>query len=89
MDVGGEFVDPISGEQDAVLFDTFLTNEQTRTLADWVSAAGKNLTTIYITHGHADHFFARQLYDAMLELHPGLANPGALWTEVNAAKMRA
>jgi len=24
---------------------------------DWVAASGKNLTTIYATHGHGDHFF--------------------------------
>jgi glyoxylase-like metal-dependent hydrolase (beta-lactamase superfamily II) len=24
---------------------------------DWLRASGKNLTTIYITHGHGDHFF--------------------------------
>ena len=24
---------------------------------DWVVASGKNLVAIYITHGHADHFF--------------------------------
>ena len=24
---------------------------------DWVAASGKNLTTIYVTHGHGDHFF--------------------------------
>jgi len=47
----------ISGERDAVLVDTFLTTEQSQTLLDWVVASGKNLTTIYITHGHGDHFF--------------------------------
>jgi len=26
-------------------------------LVDWVRASGKNLTTIYITHGHRDHWF--------------------------------
>jgi glyoxylase-like metal-dependent hydrolase (beta-lactamase superfamily II) len=26
-------------------------------LVDWIAASGKNLTTIYATHGHADHFF--------------------------------
>jgi hypothetical protein len=36
----------ISGEQDAVLVDAFITVEQTDTLVDWV-ASGKNLTTIY------------------------------------------
>jgi len=47
----------ISGERDAVLVDTFITVEQNRVLAEWVAASGKNLTTIYATHGHGDHFF--------------------------------
>jgi glyoxylase-like metal-dependent hydrolase (beta-lactamase superfamily II) len=47
----------ISGERDAVLVDTFLTTEQSQTLLDWVVASGKNLTAIYVTHGHGDHFF--------------------------------
>src|SRR5579863_7024261 len=42
----------ISGERDAVLVDTFITLEQNRALAEWVVASGKNLTTIYATHGH-------------------------------------
>jgi glyoxylase-like metal-dependent hydrolase (beta-lactamase superfamily II) len=40
-----------------VLVDTPITVEQARALADWVVASGKNLTTIYATHGHGDHFF--------------------------------
>src|SRR3989440_8528460 len=47
----------ISGERDAVLVDTPITVEQARALANWVVARGKNLTTIYATHGHGDHFF--------------------------------
>jgi glyoxylase-like metal-dependent hydrolase (beta-lactamase superfamily II) len=47
----------ISGQRDAVLVDTFLTSGQAQTLADWVAASGKNLTVIYVTHGHGDHFF--------------------------------
>src|SRR6202047_1672786 len=47
----------ISGERDAVLVDTFITMEQNRALAEWVVASGKNLTTIYATHAHGDHFF--------------------------------
>jgi glyoxylase-like metal-dependent hydrolase (beta-lactamase superfamily II) len=47
----------IYGERDAVLVDTFLTIEQSKTLLDWVVASGKNLTAIYVTHGHGDHFF--------------------------------
>ncbi len=47
----------ICGERDAILVDTFLTREQSHTLLNWVVASGKNLTAIYITHGHGDHFF--------------------------------
>jgi glyoxylase-like metal-dependent hydrolase (beta-lactamase superfamily II) len=44
-------------KRDAVLVDTFLTVEQSNDLVNWVAASGKNLTTIYITHGHNDHWF--------------------------------
>jgi glyoxylase-like metal-dependent hydrolase (beta-lactamase superfamily II) len=37
--------------------DTFLTTEQSQTLLDWVVASGKNLSAIYVTHAHGDHFF--------------------------------
>lgn len=47
----------ITGERDAVLVDTFLTIDQSRTLVDWVVASGKNLVAIYVTHAHGDHFF--------------------------------
>ena len=47
----------IYGERDAVLVDAPITIEQARALANWVAARGKNLTTIYATHGHGDHFF--------------------------------
>ena len=47
----------IFGQRDAVLVDTFLTIEQAAALVEWVAASDKNLTTIYITHGHGDHFF--------------------------------
>jgi glyoxylase-like metal-dependent hydrolase (beta-lactamase superfamily II) len=51
----------ISGKRDAVLVDTFLTVEQSNDLADWVAASGKNLTTIYVTHAHGDHFFGLKI----------------------------
>src|SRR5260370_28190773 len=47
----------ISGKRDAVLVDPLMTIEETRALSDWLGAMGKNLLTIYVTHGHGDHSF--------------------------------
>jgi glyoxylase-like metal-dependent hydrolase (beta-lactamase superfamily II) len=47
----------ILGERDAVLVDAPPIVQQARNLADWVAAHGKNLTAVYITHGHGDHWF--------------------------------
>jgi glyoxylase-like metal-dependent hydrolase (beta-lactamase superfamily II) len=47
----------ISGERDAVLVDPPMTIDQSRRLCDWIAASGKNLTHIYVTHGHGDHWF--------------------------------
>ena len=47
----------IYGERDAILVDAYMTAKQANGLADWVASKAKNLTTIYITHGHGDHWF--------------------------------
>ena len=46
----------IFGENDGVLVDTLTTIAEAEALADWVSLHHRHLTTIYITHGHIDHF---------------------------------
>jgi len=46
----------IFGENDAVLVDTLATVAEAEALANWVALHHRNLTTIYITHGHFDHF---------------------------------
>lgn len=57
----------IYGKQDAILVDAYMTVKQADALANWVAASGKNLTTIYITHGHGDHWFG---IGALLERFP-------------------
>lgn len=47
----------IYGERDAVLVDTQLTKDAITELLAWVIETGKNVTHIYITHAHGDHFF--------------------------------
>jgi glyoxylase-like metal-dependent hydrolase (beta-lactamase superfamily II) len=65
----------IYGERDAVLVDTLVTFDQVDALADWVDRFDKNLTMIYITHGHSDHWIG---LSRLLERFPGarrLARP--------------
>ena len=49
----------IYGEKEALLVDTPITYAQNEALADWIELTipGKRLTSIYITHGHGDHWF--------------------------------
>ena len=51
----------IYGDQDAVLTDPGMTEDQARALGDWVASKSRNVTDIFITHGHGDHFFAAGL----------------------------
>lgn len=58
----------ISGRHDAVLVDALFTRDEAQDLGQWIAATGKRLTTIYITHGHSDHYFGlttlRELFPA-------------------------
>lgn len=58
----------ISGERDAVLVDTLVTTDQIDALIDWVRSFDKTLTTVYITHGHSDHWMG---LGQILEAFPG------------------
>jgi glyoxylase-like metal-dependent hydrolase (beta-lactamase superfamily II) len=49
------------GSRNAVLTDPGFTAGQARALGDWVAGKGRNLTDIFITHGHGDHWFAAGL----------------------------
>jgi len=51
----------IYGSEDAVLTDPAFTTDQAHALGDWVAGKGRNLTDIFITHGHGDHWFAAGL----------------------------
>lgn len=46
----------IFGENDAVLVDTLTTIDEAEALARWIELHHRNLTTIYVTHMHIDHY---------------------------------
>lgn len=58
----------IFGDHDAVLVDTFATIEQNERLIGWVKAHRRNLTHIYLTHGHGDHVYG---IGQLLQAFPG------------------
>jgi glyoxylase-like metal-dependent hydrolase (beta-lactamase superfamily II) len=47
----------LTGEKEAVLIDALITFAEAERVVDWIRATGKELLTVYITHGHGDHFF--------------------------------
>lgn len=46
----------VHGPREAALVDALITAGEARDLTEWIRATGKVLTTVYVTHGHADHF---------------------------------
>jgi glyoxylase-like metal-dependent hydrolase (beta-lactamase superfamily II) len=50
----------IFGAADAVLVDALMMVEDVDALGDMIASTGKRLTTIFITHGHGDHFFGSE-----------------------------
>jgi glyoxylase-like metal-dependent hydrolase (beta-lactamase superfamily II) len=59
----------ICGQESAVLIDGMTTKEHAAALIEWVASHGRTLQTIYVTHGHGDHFFGLA---PLVEQHPGV-----------------
>jgi glyoxylase-like metal-dependent hydrolase (beta-lactamase superfamily II) len=84
----------ICGRRDAVLTDPPLTTDQARALGDWVAAKDRNVTDIFITHGHGDHWFAAGLLaerfgarvvateGTIAQMHANVAQRPFLWDRV-------
>ena len=84
----------IYGNRDAVLVDPGMTTDQARELGDWVVSHGRNLTDIFITHGHGDHWFAAGLLaerfgarvmataGTITQMHVAVAQRPFLWDKV-------
>jgi glyoxylase-like metal-dependent hydrolase (beta-lactamase superfamily II) len=58
----------VLGEHDALLVDAQFIIEDVEALGDMVEAAGQTLKFIFITHGHADHYFG---IGRLVERFPG------------------
>ncbi|HEY0117226.1 MAG TPA: MBL fold metallo-hydrolase [Cellulomonas sp.] len=71
----------IYGEHDAVLVDTFTSTDQNAELVEWVRSFGRNLTHVYVTHGHGDHLFG---IGQLLEAFPGARAVGTPDTVADA-----
>jgi glyoxylase-like metal-dependent hydrolase (beta-lactamase superfamily II) len=84
----------IYGREDAVLTDPGMTTDQARALGDWVAGKNRNLTDIFITHGHGDHWFAAGLLaerfgarvvataGTIAQMHRNAATRPFLWDKV-------
>jgi len=47
----------VTGETEAVLIDAQYTESEVSALGDMIEQTGKHLTSIFITHGHYDHYY--------------------------------
>ena len=47
----------VYGDRDAVLIDTYPTEEQNDQLVEWVRSFGRTVKYLVITHAHGDHLF--------------------------------
>ena len=68
--------------------------DQAQALGDWVAGKGRNLTDIFITHGHGDHWFAAGLLaerfgarvvataGTIAQMHVSVAARPFLWDKV-------
>ena len=85
----------IYGNRDAVLTDPGMTEDQARVLGDWVAARGRNVTDIFVTHGHGDHWFAAGLAErfgarvvasagTIAQMRGNVATRPLLWDKVYA-----
>ena len=86
----------IYGSQDAVLTDPGMTEDQARALGNWVAGHDRNLTDIFVTHGHGDHWFAAGMLaerfgarvvasaGTITQMHGSVATRPLLWDKLYA-----
>ena len=74
----------LSVDGQAVLVDALMTMAEGAALADWIAGLRTALSTVYVTHAHADHFFGAttllQRFPAQLVTRPEIAAAAAVQT---------
>jgi glyoxylase-like metal-dependent hydrolase (beta-lactamase superfamily II) len=68
----------ISGEKDAVLIDAGFTLADAHRFAATILDSKKNLTTVYVTHAHPDHFFGLAVIKAVFPRAKLVAAPATV-----------
>jgi len=65
----------ITGDTQAILVDTQYREPDVREVIRRIEASGKTLTTIFITHGHFDHYFGLEMLLAQFPYARAVATP--------------
>ena len=75
----------VSGDKDAILVDAQFGKAQAKQVVDKIRASGKNLTTIYISHGDPDYYFG---LETLTQAFPDakVVAPGPVVEHINQTK---
>lgn len=68
----------VAGEKDAVLIDAQFSKADAHRLVAQLLESKKNLTTVYITHAHPDHYFGLEVIKQAFPKAKFVATPAAL-----------
>jgi len=65
----------ILGKKDAILVDAQFTRSEARKVVEMIQKSGRNLVTIFITHGHPDHYFGLEILKQAFPQAKAIAYP--------------
>jgi glyoxylase-like metal-dependent hydrolase (beta-lactamase superfamily II) len=68
----------IYGEREALLVDAQFTRSEARKVVEMVRATGRELKTIFITHGHPDHYLGLEILTREFPRAQVLARPAVI-----------
>jgi glyoxylase-like metal-dependent hydrolase (beta-lactamase superfamily II) len=68
----------IWNQDGGLLVDALITVSESELLAEWVAGHGAAVTTVYVTHPHADHFLGLPAVLAAFPAAKAVALPGAI-----------